>query len=495
VSERISYRVWWLREAMAAERAAPCPPLADAAVADVCVVGGGYLGLWTAIEIRQQAPDARVVLIEREFCGAGGSGRNGGWVTGWFDELDGLVARFGDAEAVRLADRSHWAIDRIEAFCDEQGIDCAFRRRGALWVAGTPAELGAWDGPVAAGRRLGRPEMLEVLSDEEARRRTGSPVPLGGTRHTDAAAIQPAALVRGLRRVALELGVTIHEATPMVELVQGTPLRVITSAGHVDCDRVVLAIGAWSAGVPDLRRATVPVASHIVLTEPLGDRVADVPWAGGELLGDARLMVHYAQVTADGRIAFGRGGGALGARGHIGRRHFHDPAEVAAIARDFRRWFPALADVRLTHAWGGPVDRAPGHLPFTGRLGADGAVLYGAGFSGNGVGPSALLGRILGRQALGVVDADTTSTLTTGPPSLLPPEPLRSAGGALVRRAVERVERGEEEGRTAPRARRVLRRLVAAHTPTALDPRLARLRRAAGSAQAGKHATTTGGVR
>jgi glycine/D-amino acid oxidase-like deaminating enzyme len=254
---------------------------------------------------------------------------------------------------------------------------------------------------------------------------------------------------------------------------------VVTPAGHVDCERVVLGLGAWSARVPELRRATIPVASHIVLTEPLGERVAELPWSNGELLGDARLMVHYAQVTTDGRIAFGRGGGVLGVAGRVRGRHFADPAVVAAVAQDFRRWFPRFADVPLARAWGGPVDRAPGHLPFAGRFGEDGNVLYATGFSGNGVAPSALFGRILGRLALGQRDEDTTSPLTGGPPSLLPPEPLRSVGGELVRSALGRLERAEEAGTTAPRAHRALHRLVAAHTPPSLDPRLALLRRAA----------------
>lgn len=474
------YGVWWLEQALAADRGVPCPPLAGPVHADVCVVGGGYVGLWTAIELREQAPELRVVLLDREFCGAGASGRNGGWATGWFDELDGLLARFGAAEAVRLADRSHWAIDRIETFCAEHGIDCHLRRRGALWVASAPAQAGVWEPAVRAAGELGRDGMLETLSADELRSRTGSPVPLGGARHTDAAAVQPALLVRGLRRVALELGVVIHESTPMVTLRHGPTPRVVTPAGYVDCDRVVLGLGAWSATVPGLRRATIPVASHIVLSEPLGADIAGLAWSDGELLGDARLMVHYAQVTTDGRIAFGRGGGALGVAGRIGPRHFHDPATVEAVEADFRRWFPRFADTPLARAWGGPVDRAPGHLPFAGRLGADGNVLYATGFSGNGVAPSALFGRILGRQVLGRRDADTMSPITGGPPALLPPEPLRSVGGELVRAALGRLERAEEAGRTAPRAHGALGRLVAAHTPPGLDPRLSSLRRAAG---------------
>jgi glycine/D-amino acid oxidase-like deaminating enzyme len=278
-------------------------------------------------------------------------------------------------------------------------------------------------------------------------------------------------LVRGLRRVALEMGVAIHEGTAMVGLEQGPPPLVLTPAGRVEADRVVLATGVYSGTLPGLRRAFVPVGSHIVLTEPLGERVAALPWAQGELFGDARLMVHYAQVTVDGRIAFGQGGGAIGPAGRVLASHFHDPRVVESVASDFRRWFPDLADARLTHSWGGAVDRAPGHLPFVGTLDGERRVLYGLGYSGNGVGPSALIGRILALSALGVEDEDTSSPLTQGPPGYLPPEPLRSLGGALVRAAVRRAEEAEEEGRRAGPAGR-LRRLVSATTPNRLEPRL-----------------------
>jgi glycine/D-amino acid oxidase-like deaminating enzyme len=245
---------------------------------------------------------------------------------------------------------------------------------------------------------------------------------------------------------------------------------VLTPAGRIEAGTVVLALGAWSGAIGELRRATVPIGSHIVATEPLGERVSQLGWARGELFGDSRLMVHYAQVTRDGRIVFGRGGGAIGAAGRVLPAHFHDPATVASIARDFGRWFPSLRGVRFTHAWGGPVDRAPEHMPFTGRLSGDGDVLYGLGFSGNGVAPSALIGRILGRQALGVEDPDTRSPLTAGPPSYLPPEPLRSAGGAVVRKTVELAEKAEEHGvRVLPRA--LLDRLTSVSVPRALEPR------------------------
>jgi glycine/D-amino acid oxidase-like deaminating enzyme len=332
------------------------------------------------------------------------------------------------------------------------------------------AQLSAFAPALAAVERHDRAGMLEELDGEEARRRTGSPLPLAAVRHVDAASVHPGRLVRGLRRVALEMGVSIFEGTPMIGLDHEGPVVVETPAGQIRADRAILATGAYSGGFRSLRRAFVPIGSHIVLTEPLADRLADREWAGGELFGDARLMVHYAQVTPEGRIVFGRGGGAIGPSGRVVRRHYYDPRIVASVIADFQRWFPDLADVRFTHAWGGAVDRAPGHLPFVGSLDAGGHVSYGLGYSGNGVGPSALIGRILALRALGLDEEDASSPLADGPPGYLPPEPLRSVGGAIVRAAVERAERAEEAGRPAGPAGR-LRGLVTATTPRWLEPR------------------------
>ncbi|MCW2952085.1 MAG: dependent oxidoreductase [Conexibacter sp.] len=470
--------VLWLEQALARDAGAACPPLAGTVHADVCIVGGGFTGLWTALELAREAPDTRIVLLEAEGCGFGASGRNGGWATSWYDELDSLVAHFGAQQAALLAAHSSRAIDRIEELCGEEGIDCDLRRGGALIAATGQAQEASFEGPLAAARELGGDAVGRVvaLAGAELRRRTGSPVLRRGVHLTDAAAIQPALLARGMREAALRRGVRIFEGTPVLELERTKPAVLVTRAGRVEAERVVVATGAWAARMRELRRAIVPVGSHIVVTEPIPELVRGLGWTGGELLGDARLLVHYAQVTRDGRIAFGRGGGAIGTAGRIRPVHWVDATTVATVTAGLRRWFPQLAGVRVTHAWGGAVDRAPGHLPFVGTLGDHENVEYGVGFSGNGVAPSALIGRILARRALGVVDELTTSALVSGPPGYLPPEPLRSLGAVTIQRAVARAEAAEERGQQASRADTALRGLLWFTMPRALEPRAWRRR-------------------
>lgn len=457
--------VFWLEQALDDEASRPCPPLTGKAQADVCIVGGGYTGLWTALELRELAPELSVILVEAGACGFGASGRNGGSITSWVREIDSLVRRFGAAQATWLAGESTLAIDRIGTFTKERGIDCHFRQEGTIWAAGTAGQLRVIKDVARCAAEHGFGDSFQDLAEREIQRLTGAAGLVGGALVRDSASVQPALLARGLRRVALESGVQIFEGSPMVKLLRKRVAQVITSAGVVEAPHVVLATNAWAARERELRRAIVPIGSQIVLTEPIPDRLTKLPWARGALLVDAQLLVHYAQVTRDGRIAFGRGGGSIGPLGRVVSGHFHDEKRVRQVAADFYRWFPHLSDVRLTHAWGGAIDRAPGHLPFVGALGDHKNVHYGVGYSGNGVGPSALIGRILARRALGASDQYTSCGLVSGPPGYLPPEPIRYAGGVLVRAAVQRAELRETAGLPTGPGSRLAKRLTAFSLP------------------------------
>jgi glycine/D-amino acid oxidase-like deaminating enzyme len=452
--------VFWLEQALSEETQSPCPPLTGRRACDVCIVGGGYTGLWSAIELSELAPELSVCVLESQQCGFGASGRNGGWATSWYDELDGLSGQFGAQQAVWLADRTSEAIDELAAFTEAERIDCDLRRQGSLTVAGSSEQAEELAAIAAACHEHGREAVIEQLTPEQVWEWAGTRAGhYGGLHFHDSAAVQPAKLARGLRSVALRRNVAIYEATPMLELRHGNPASLITPAGRIEAVQVVLAEGAWLAQMRELRRSVVIVGTQIVLSEPLTERSPD-RWASGLLLGDDRMFVHYAQMTTDGRIAFGRGGGVIGPCSRVVPGHFADEGVAEAVAADFRTWFPQHAGVQLTHAWGGPVDRAPNHLPFVGSLG-EGNVHYGLGYSGNGVGPSRLIGRILARHALGRQDEYTRCALNGGPPAYYPPEPFRSIGGAIVRDAVRRAERLEEQGRPSTRLGRLAKR--AAH--------------------------------
>jgi glycine/D-amino acid oxidase-like deaminating enzyme len=451
----VAPRSLWLQEALAAEEGVVSSELVEEVRADVCIVGGGYTGLWTALRIAELEPAASVVVVEADLCGGGPSGRNGGFALSWWPKVETLVKRVGEEEAFRLVRASVAAVDELGSFCEREGIDAHYRRGGWLWTATSPAQLGSWEGAAAAAARAGE-QPFEILSAEEVQRRTGSPVHLGAAYEAGAATVQPALLARGLRRVAASRGVRIFERSPMVELDrEGGVVR--TRSGSVQAGAIVLATGAWLAGIPELKRAIVAVSSDMVATAPMAERLEAAGWTGGEAISNCRLMVHYYRTTHDGRIAFGQGGHRHAFDGRVVDEFFasSDGAE-RQLRRDLVRLVPYAGGVEVTQAWGGPIDRTADGAPIFGRLPGTIPIVYAVGYSGNGVAPSLTAAKVLASSALGRDDEWSGSGLNRGVAGTFPPEPIRYVGGFVVRAAVKRKESREDDGRSVdPLTRRV----------------------------------------
>ena len=451
-------RSFWLREALDAEPSelsadVVAPPLSSTTTADFAILGGGYTGLWTAIRLTELAPGARIVVVEQDLCGGGPSGRNGGFVTGWWDELPALIERFGEEEAVRTAHAVDAAVNEIGTWTAANGVDAWWTPAGFVSVSAAPSQDGAWREAVEASARLGFADRWRALSSEEVAARVRSPVFREGAFMPGAATVQPAALARGLRRVALERGVVIHEGTEVVRFENSggrTGVVATTSAegrGLILADQIVVATNAWAASSFHFGSRLVTWSSYMVLTEPIPDRLAEIGWTGGEGVADSRFTLHYARTTPDGRIALGGGGGKAGYGGRIGRVFTHDAGSARRAAEGLRRWFPSLADVRIEDAWGGPIDIDDDHRPWFGTL-PGGRVHYGLGYSGNGVAPSVLGGRILAALAAGKRDDESASLPIVGAtPRAFPPEPFRYLGARAIREAIVRREQAEESGR------------------------------------------------
>ncbi|HEY6031090.1 MAG TPA: FAD-dependent oxidoreductase, partial [Gaiellaceae bacterium] len=223
------HRSLWLREALRGEN---LPALDGQTRADVCIVGGGYVGLWTAIWLKEWDPGCDVVVLERDVCGGGASGRNGGFALSWWAKFPSLAKVVGVEDALSLCRQSAEGIGELERFCVEHGIDAHFVRGGWLWTARTPSQLDAWEDTVSASERVGGDAFVR-LAPEEVAARTGSPSHLAGVLEPSGATVQPAALVRGLRQVALDRGVRIYEGTRMRSFRREPPVRVETGRGAV----------------------------------------------------------------------------------------------------------------------------------------------------------------------------------------------------------------------------------------------------------------------
>jgi putative aminophosphonate oxidoreductase len=456
-------RSLWLEQT--SETLDDAPTLNGSEDADICIVGGGFTGLWTAIRLKELEPSLHVTIVEADVCGGGASGRNAGFVLTWWAKFGTLASMCGVEEALRLARRSEAALGEIHAFCVRHDIDAHYRPDGWLWTATNRAQIGSWRDTMKQLRAAGVEPFVE-LTPAEVARRAGSPLHLAGAFEPTAATIQPALLVRGLRRVALEQGVKIFEHSPMVALDRSQPPRVRTRVGSVSARRVVLAMNAWATTIRELRRSVAVVTSDIVVTDPIPDRLAELGLHTGVAISDSRMLVNYLRTTLDGRIAFGRGGGALGFGGRVGTRFDGTSPRAAEVTANFRELYPTLADVATPLSWTGPVDRSLTGLPFFGRLEGRADIVYAVGYSGNGVGPSYLGGRILSSLALGLDDEWTDSPLAHGPVGGFPPEPIRFLGGQLVRRAVVRKERADDANKDAG----WLTRRLAGLAPTGLVP-------------------------
>ena len=443
VHTRLGY---WIEEAGEVD---PRPALSGELEADVVVVGGGYTGMWTAWYLRRLDPGARIVLLESEpICGRGPSGRNGGFCNAMWFSLASMRERWGDAPALRVALAAEQAVARIGAFCDERGVDAWFRPAGYVQVSTAPAHDGAWERAARACRELGVPGMLQPLSEAEVAERCQSPAFRAGAVSPTSATVQPARLALGLREQLLAVGVEVFESSAVRSFrAGGDGVVARTAAGSVRARRGVLAIGAAAKGRRGPLRGRLTVASsHIVLTEPVPDVLEEIGWTGGDCITDARALLHYFRTTPDGRIAFGWGGGRIAMGARTGGRAELDADVLATSAEHLHDYFPQLRGRRLTHAWGGPIDASPTHLPAVGTF-AHGNAWVAAGYTGNGVGPSNMVGRTLASLALGKKDEHADLAFVDDKTPRLPPEPFHWIGGEAIRLGILHKEKAELSNR------------------------------------------------
>jgi glycine/D-amino acid oxidase-like deaminating enzyme len=460
ISEAPPYpgRAWWLAEADAVDAGGECPSLSEDIDADVVIVGGGYTGLWTANALLELEPRTRVVVLERDVCGSGPSGRNGGFCGGYWSSLDALVELFGDERALDLALAAERTVDEVEEFCARHAVDAWFVRAGDLGVATAPAQAGRWRGAVETTRRLGVADRLVELGPADVAERIRLPYRGGGILSPEEATVQPARLALGLRRAVLAQGARIFERTAVRRLRAGPPLVAETQNGMVRAEHAVLAANAWLAALPAFHARLTVRGTYMVMTAPAPERLAEIGWTGGESVWNFRSALNYLRTTRDGRIAFGTGAMQPGLARRVGPDFEWHRGFVAEVASQFRAMFPSFANVPLEAGWGGPIDVSGAHLPFVGRS-AGGNVHHAAGFTGNGVGPCRLVGQILARRVLGRHDELTRLPIVDFEPKRFPREPLRSAGALVVNSAVLRLDRAEDTGRRAGRLTGLVARL------------------------------------
>jgi glycine/D-amino acid oxidase-like deaminating enzyme len=432
-------RPYWLATLPARE---PSPSLRGGAEADLCVVGGGFTGLWAALHAKADDPERDVVLLEAETIGFGASGRNGGFAIGSLTHgLENGLARFGD-EIGLLERLGRENLAGMLADLERHGIDCDLELTGEL----TPSVAAYQDDwPAETAELYGRFGYdVEVFPDAAAMRaEVDSPIYRGGAWVKDAGGVlDPAKLAIGLYEAARRAGVRVHEGSPVTALErEGDAVLVRTAAGSVRARRVVVGTSAYPSPVPAIRRYVAPVYDYALMTEPLSPaRRRALGWARRQGIGDGGNRFHYYRLSADDRLLWG-GFDAVYRRGGPVRPELDDhDATFGRLVQNFRVTFPQLEDVRFTHRWGGAIDTCSRFSVFFGTA-LGGRVAYAAGYTGLGV----VAGRFGARVALDLLDGrDTEAThsrYVRRKPVPFPPEPLRNAVIQLTRNRLAAADR------------------------------------------------------
>ena len=438
---------YWLEDA--GEPLTPRPSLAKSIDVDVAILGAGYSGLWTAYYLLQRDPSLRVAIVEKEIAGFGASGRNGGWCSAKFPVTAGeLEKRFGSAAARELLLAMAGSVEEVRDVCEREQIDARFHMGGTLTLARGAHQLAAIRSSHATYTRLGLGDRHHLLSAEAAVERIRASNIYGALYTPDGASLHPARLVRGLAHAVEARGGVLYEQTPVTSFKPG---KLITPAGEIRANKaIVLAGEVYLTRLPRLHRSLLPAYSLISLTEPLtAEQWAQVGWQHKESVSSTRNTVVYLTRTPDGRILFGSRGAPYAFGSKITDAQDTHAATVGMIHRSLLEWFPQLAGIRFTHAWGGPVAMPRDWMPavsFDARSGI-GSIM---GYTGQGVSTSNLAGRLLAGLIVHQKTGLETLPLAQRRSPQWEIEPLRWLVVRYMQRAFLRIDEAAEAGRPRP---------------------------------------------
>lgn len=411
---------------------------------DLCVVGGGYTGLWTAIVAKERDPSADVVLIDAHECGSAASGRNGGFMDASLTHgVGNAMARWPD-EIEILEELGRRNLNEIEVAIRKYDIDCDYERTGVIEVANKyhpPSYLDEVFQEYELLHRIGHD--AEFLDAEAMQAQVHSPIYTGGLWTKDnCALVDPARLVWGLKAAAERLGVRIYEDTKATELKRdGIGVIITTPLGAIRAGKVALATNAFKPLLKRLSSFIAPVYDYCMVTQPLtAEQMESIGWKNRQGLSDLANQFHYYRLTADNRILWGGYDAVYYWGGKVSSEHESRPETWAKLSQHFFETFPQLEDVRFTHMWGGVIDTSSRFTVFWGRA-MNGRVAYALGYTGLGVaasrfGASVMLDHLYGRRSLAAQTEFVKSR-----PLPFPPEPFRFVGIQATRWSMDREDK------------------------------------------------------
>lgn len=424
----------------------PEPPLQGDLQADAAIIGGGFTGVATAYFLLKAEPSLKVVLLESEVIGFGASGRNGSFamtVIGLgIDVLAMLKGKQAALEGHRYMER---AVDTVGQLVEENALECDYFRPGFLRMATTPAYVKKIQKQIELCQQLGI-EGIEWLDRQAAQAQVHSDTYLGAWWEPRMALVNPAKLVREMKRVTLAMGGQFYEHSPVLSIERDRGFRLRTPQGQVTAQKLVFATNAYSHLLSPTRRKQIPAWTYMIATEPLTEHQLDaIGWQNRQGVEDARNLIHYYRLTPDNRLLMGGGPVGLSYGGNMDRDR--DESAWQHLQAHIERVFPALKGVKITHRWGGPFSVTMDLTPALGYLG-DSRAVYSLGCIGHGVSMTHLNAQTLCDLLLERKTDLTDCFLVNRRVIPWPPEPLR-LGVSLALRGYLQMEDWYNESRFA----------------------------------------------
>ncbi|KPM83617.1 FAD-dependent oxidoreductase [Pseudoalteromonas lipolytica] len=438
----MQFQPFWFDNAMQEEAYALPLSLPAKHQCDVCIIGGGFTGLWTAIKLKQQQANLKVTIIEKGYCGQGASGRNGGAMLTWSTKLPSLSKLVGFEKALFLVRESESAVHQIAEFVCQHGIDCDCRIDGCYYTASNEAQKHL----LAPAIKMLEDNNLNAWQhcDTQALINTGSAANISGHYSPHGGSIQPAKLVRGLKQVAESLGVTIIEQCQYTAHSGQSPLNVETSQGNICANYLVFAVNAWLLTLkPQFQRNIVLVSSDMAITKPMPETLNHLSLNHGAAIIDSRIFVNYYRTTTDGRLMLGKGGNYFSFANRMSDK-FEQPSRYQTLLNNSLSHFFPNHNFEIDRTWTGPSDRSVTGFPFFGHLNNQANVIYAGGYSGNGVVQSFLGANILCALILKNAPVWQHCGLVNQTLDNFVVEPFRTVGAYLIRNAIRRKERAED---------------------------------------------------
>ena len=403
----------------------PAPPLTTQIQTDLAIIGGGYTGLWTALQAKQANPSRDIVLLEAGEVAIGASGRNGGFCAASLTHGFSNGKSRWEKELATLIKLGEQNLDGIEATIKQFNIDCDFIRSGEMHIATEEYQVDMLREEAEDASRYGMKSTF--LTRDQVQARVHSASYLAAIFEPSVAMLNPARLAWGLKKACLQLGVRFFEGTPVTALEERRESLVLkTPHGQVEARQVALATNAFPPLLKHLRLYVVPVYDYVLMTEPLTKSQRDsIGWHGREGLADDSNQFHYYRTTEDGRILFGGYDAVYYRNNGVAPQLENRPASFGLLAEHFFQTFPTLMGLRFTHAWGGVIDTCSRYTAFWGKA-YRGKLVYAMGYTGLGVGASRFSAQVMLDLLDGKKTERTELQMVKSKPFPFPPEPFRS---------------------------------------------------------------------